>query len=274
MTQTTMETNLPDKISTLSVEDMMKLTGQSADAPTTSKGLSRLSINHSAEDEDGNALPRGHFSLYTDDGIIYAEKAIIRPFMRTYSYSVWDNEEGSFSVQTVQAPSFNSEFYDTDGGLKCGRLNASDLESMPKDSPEWVLQKSVKCSQNIYGLITLEGAKDKKGKAVEAKNIPSVWYAKGANFVPASDCLKSLHKQKQPMWLTTIGLSSVRKKKGGNIYFQAELTPRGQIADWTGEDDTLMHQFMETVKGYNESIMKRHNSSRGDKESFDTVVNE
>ena len=76
------------------------------------------------------------------------------------------------------------------------------------------------------------------------------------------------------MWLTTIGLSSVRKKKGGNIYFQAELTPRGQIADWTEEDDKLMHEFMETVKGYNESIMKKHEEARGDKESFDTVVNE
>ena len=45
--------------------------------------------------------------------------------MRTYSYSVWDNEEGQFSSMTVQAPSFNSEFYDTDGGLKCGRLEQS-----------------------------------------------------------------------------------------------------------------------------------------------------
>ena len=56
MTETLMETNLPDKISTMSVDDMMKLTGQSADAPTTSKGLSRLSINHSAEDEEGNVF--------------------------------------------------------------------------------------------------------------------------------------------------------------------------------------------------------------------------
>mgnify|MGYP003669579292 CR=1 FL=1 len=59
MTETLMETNLPDKISTMSVDDMMKLTGQSADAPTTSKGLSRLSINHSAEDEEGS-----HQTLY------------------------------------------------------------------------------------------------------------------------------------------------------------------------------------------------------------------
>ena len=274
MNQTTMETKLPEKISTASIEEMMKMTGQAADMPTSSKGLARLSINHASEDEEGNALPRGHFSLITDDGIFYGEKAMIRPFMRTYSYSVWDNEESTFSSMTVQAPSFNSEFYDTEGGLKCGRLDASELESLPKDSPEWVLQKSVKCNQNIYGVVTLENAVDKKGKATEKKEIPCVWYAKGANFVPTSDCLKSLHKQKQPMWLTTIGLSSVRKKKGGNIYFQAELTPRGQIADWTEGDDKLMHEFMETVKGYNESIMKKHEEARGDKESFDTVVNE
>ena len=274
MNQTTMETKLPEKISTASIEEMMKMTGQAADMPaTTSKGLARLSINHASEDEEGNALPRGHFSLITDDGIFYGEKATIRPFMRTYSYSLWNNEEGAFSSQTVQASSFNSEFYDTEGGLKCGRLDPAQLEGLPKDSPEWVLQKSVKCSQNLYGLVTLINAKTKDGKSAKAKAVPCVWYAKGANFVPVNDCLKSLHKQKQPMWLTTIGLSSVRKKKGGNTYFHAELTPRGQV-DWSEEDDVLMHQFMETVKGYNESIMRRYEEARGNKEEFDTVVNE
>ena len=42
MTETmTMETNLPEKISTASIDDMMKLTGQAADMPTTSKGWAR-----------------------------------------------------------------------------------------------------------------------------------------------------------------------------------------------------------------------------------------
>ena len=39
MNQTTMETKLPEKISTASIEEMMKMTGQAADMPaTTSKG--------------------------------------------------------------------------------------------------------------------------------------------------------------------------------------------------------------------------------------------
>ena len=71
---TTMQTQLPEKISTASIDDMMKLTGQAADMPTQSKGLARLSINHASEDEEGNALPRGHFSLTTDDGIFYVRK--------------------------------------------------------------------------------------------------------------------------------------------------------------------------------------------------------
>ena len=268
-----MDTALPDKISSVSVEDMMKLTGQASDMPTTSKGLARLSINHSAEDDEGTSLPRGWFSLFSDEGITYGEKADFRPFMRTYSYSLWNNEEGVFSSQTVQAPSFNSEFYDTEGGIKCGRLDPSQLEGLPKDSPEWVLQKSVRCSQNLYGTVSFTNAKTKDGKKAEVKDIPCVWYAKGANFVPVGDCLKSLHKQKQPMWLTVVGLSSVRKKKGGNTYFHAELTPRGQV-DWSEADDALMHQFMETVKGYNENIMKKHNEAQSEKVEFNTVVNE
>ena len=53
MNQTTMETKLPEKISTASVEEMMKMTGQAADMPASSKGLARLSINHASEDEEG-----------------------------------------------------------------------------------------------------------------------------------------------------------------------------------------------------------------------------
>ena len=64
-----MNTASPDKISSVSVEDMMKLTGQASDMPTTSKGLARLSINHSAEDDVGTSLPRGWISLFSDEGI-------------------------------------------------------------------------------------------------------------------------------------------------------------------------------------------------------------
>ena len=130
MTETmTMETKLPEKISAASIDDMMKLTGQAADMPTSSKGLARLAINHASEDEEGNALPRGHFSLITDDGIFYGEKATIRPFMRTYSYSVWDNEESTYKSRTGKEPAFNSELYDTEGGVECGRLEARELET-------------------------------------------------------------------------------------------------------------------------------------------------
>ena len=274
MTETTMNTSLPADMSSVSTEEMMKLTGQ-LDINTTKPSLSRLSINHATEDFDGNSLPRGWFSLTTPpDEPVYGEKATIRVFMRTYSYFVWDNEAGAFACQTVQAPSFGSDFYDTEGGLKCGKLDYNSLEALPKDSPEWAVQKSIKCSQNLYSVVSFDNAVDKKGSKVTVKDVPCVWYAKGANFTPVADCLKSLSRQKQPMWLMNIGLSSVRKKKGGNIYFHAELTPQKAVS-WSEGDDALMRQFMESVKSYNDSVMKAyHSASSKDNIEYDSVVNE
>jgi len=270
---TTMNTSLPENLDKLSTEDMMRLTGQ-LDHTVTKASISRLAINHATEDFDGNALPRGHFSLTTPpEGPVYGEKATMRVFMRTYSYFVWDNEAGAFSCQTVQAPSFSSDFYDTEGGLKCGKLDYKTIEALPKDSPEWAVQKSIKCSQNLYGLVSFENAVNKDGSKAVVKDVPCIWYAKGANFSPVADCLKSLSRQKQPMWLMDLGLTSVKKKKGGNIYFHAELTPQKPVA-WAEEDDARMRSFMEYVKGYNDNVMKTYHSAADDKIQFDSVVNE
>ena len=270
---TTMNTSLPENLDKLSTEDMMKLTGQ-LDHSTTKATISRLAINHATEDFDGNALPRGHFSLTTPpEGPVYGQKATIRVFMRTYSYFVWDNEAGAFSCQTVQAPSFSNDFYDTEGGLKCGKLDYTTMEALPKDSPEWVVQKSIKCSQNLYGLVSFDSAVNKDGSKAVVKDVPFIWYAKGANFSPVADCLKGLNRQKQPMWLMNIGLSSVKKQKGGNIYFHSELTPQKPVA-WAKEDDATMRGFMESVKGYNDTVMKAYHSATDDKIQFDSVVNE
>jgi len=270
---TTMNTSLPENLGKLSAEEMMKLTGQ-LDHSTTKASISRLAINHATEDFEGNALPRGWFSMTTPpEEPVYGEKATMRVFMRTYSYFVWDNEASTFSCQTVQAPSFKTDFYDTEGGLKCGKLDYKALEALPKDSPEWAVQKSIKCSQNLYGLVSFDNAVKKDGSKTTVKNVPCIWYAKGANFTPVADCLKTLIKQRQPMNLINIGLSSVRKKKGGNIYFHAELTPQKKVL-WTEEDDVQMRAFMESIKVYNDTIMKAYHSTSDDIIEYDSVVNE
>ena len=269
---TTMNTTLPENLSKVSTEDMMKLTGQ-MDYSKTKSSLGRLAINHASEDNEGNNLPRGWFSLYTSEETVYGEKASMRVFMRTYSYFVWDNEQAAFSCQTVQAPSFGGDFYDTEGGLKCGKLDRKTLEALPKDSPEWAVQKSIKCSQNLYGLVSFENAKNRSGGKTTVKDVPCIWYAKGANFSPVNDCLRSLGRQNQPMWLINIGLSSVRKKKGGNIYFHAELTPQKTVTHCE-EDDVLLRQFMESVKFYNDTVMKAYQLATSDKVEYDSVINE
>ena len=74
------------------VDKLKKLIGQSGDT-STGGGTPRLSINHSTEDDDGNQIPRGFYMIRNSEGkSIFAPKVIYRPFVRTFMYSVWDND--------------------------------------------------------------------------------------------------------------------------------------------------------------------------------------
>ena len=94
-------------------EKLMELTGQGSGSSEKS-GPPRLSINYDVATEDGTPLTRGDWKMYVDGRFIFASEVILRPLLRMFEYSVWDNEandgRGGFSCKSVQKPTFSVSF--------------------------------------------------------------------------------------------------------------------------------------------------------------------
>jgi hypothetical protein len=263
----------------MSIQEIAALTGQNDTSLESNQGLPRFSINHSEEDNEGRNIPRGQFSLKIPElnTMVYAKEAELRIFCRFYTYSRWDVEENTFGCQTIQTPSLSADFYDTEGNFRCGRLTKSEVDNLPKDSPELTLHKSVKCNQVLYNTVRLIDPVDADGKKVEMKNeTPSVWYIRGSSFIPVSDHIKMIGR-KQVMSDTVNKVATSRKKLGGNSYYVPILSVLKNIQTKDG-DQELLNKFFETRDAINKKVInawkteKEKRTKAGDLSNFSEVL--
>ena len=88
----TMNTEIDNIVGSFSnddIESLMSLTGQST-VSKSNQGLSRLNINYDVETEDGQTLTRGDWKMMYEGEMVYAKSVLIRPILRTYEWSVFD----------------------------------------------------------------------------------------------------------------------------------------------------------------------------------------
>tara|TARA_R100001460_G_scaffold66723_2_gene107012 strand:- start:714 stop:1574 length:861 start_codon:yes stop_codon:yes gene_type:complete len=236
-------------------EALMEASGQSA-KPTGQTGLPRININYDAETEDGKSLPRGSWKMYMDGRFIYSEEVTIRPILRTFEYSVWDQESGTFSSKSVQKPTISGMFPDTVGGNKCGRLTRDEEDRLAKDDIEYLNSRAVVCNQVIY--LKVSGSfKDVDGNAVDVSDQPAVAYFKRSGFKPINDFINGLSKQKKLMQKCEVSLTTHRHKNGSVTFWTPVPTLKSEVAI-SDQDKELMGMFAETVKGHNENVMNQH----------------
>ena len=248
---------IPTDFNNISDMELMKLTGQT-DSGGQGSVLGRLSINYQTEDENDKPLPRGHFVLPVDGDNVYAKEVTFRPFIRLYAYSYWDNSEEEFT-SSVQMPSLGDQFADSKGTYKCGKLSREEIERLPDNDPQRVIQSSIKCNQVLYGVATMVGKKSDE-QEIKVKEVPCVFYAKGVNYIPFSTMLSGLVKQKKPMIRTNLIVSTKKQKSGGNTYFSVGIKT-GSTVELSDTDKELLKEFMVAVKSVNESVMEKHRSA-------------
>lgn len=253
-TLTTMTDDIDNLVSAFTNDDMdalMKMSGQSE--TTQTEGLPRLNINYSEEADDGTPLKRGTWKIRVNGEFLYAPEVTIRPILRTYEYSTWDQEEQTFACKSVQKPTLSGDFPDTLGTNKCGRLSRDEEEQMAKDDPDFIRSRSAVCNQIIYGLI--EGTFTKAdGTEVELSGTPFVSYFKKSGFMPMKSFIDSLTKQRKIMQRCNILLRTDKKTMGATSYWVPVPTLAGEV-DITTSDKDLMTVFAETVKGHNDYVM-------------------
>ena len=248
-------------------QDLMRLSGQ-ADEDTPKAGLSRLNINYETDTDEGHSLKKGTWKVYYDGEFVYADSVQFRPLVRTYEWSVWDQEEGKFSSRSIQAPSLDYQFPDTTGGNKCGRLTKSEEEQLGEDHPQTLASRLATCNQVFYAVISMKG-KNAEGKDVEIKDYPVVTYFKRSGFRPAKDAIDKLPKgvlmSEQVFELTT-----KRHKMGSVTYFTPVFTPVNTVK-MAEEDFELTAMFVQTVAASNHRILEQHKEALKNKASEEEI---
>ena len=249
---------------------LMEMSGQADGDAKPKMGLPRLTINYETETDDGVPLRRGSWRIWNGSAVTYADTVQIRPLLRTYEWSVWDQEEGKFSCKSVQKNKLSGDFPDTSGGNKCGRLSRQE-EALGQDDPRVLLSRSVNCNQVIYGVLDAPEAALADGTAAPIEAMPFVAYFKRSGFRPVSDFIqKQLTDRKIIMQKAVIEFTTEKQKNGGVIYWTPKLSLVKEVSI-SDTDRELMKKFGETVIAHNESVFDDYKAAQKANASADDI---
>jgi len=248
----------------LTEENMAKLAamvGQTETRSNVQQGLPRLAIEQQADNDDGEPLPKGSFRIRLDNNTVYAKEITVRMFVRYYSYDLWNQQSPEDSIRTVLAPSLSDDFPDTSGGMKCGKLNKQEVEALSTNSLEHAKQKSIKCTQVVYGIITgAKDATDTAGESVDLKGTPFIWSARGSAFMPVANYIREVPSNKI-IFGQKVNIATKRNKNGGITYY-TPVFDKPQPVKIVDEDVEILNTFMKDIEKWNERVLKQYNERK------------
>lgn len=235
--------------------------GQDGVAESKQSSLSSLRINYDADTEDGHTLKRGTWKVWNGSENVYADSVVINPMLRTYEYSIYDQEEGAFTCRSVQRKKMTEAFPDNNGGLKCGRLTRSEEADLSEDDPRLLLSKSVTCNIIIYGQLDMKDAVNAAGEASPVENLPFVGYFKRSGFRPMNDFIQQKLGNKIPLPTALVEIRTKRMANGGVTYWipQPSLVKEVPL---TPERKALCQKFFDTVAASNAKLYSEHKEAR------------
>ncbi len=252
----------------LSKEEIMRMTGQDDGSIISSGNLSRLAKNRAAEDDDGNQLSAGVYTVY-DSGIeakVYSikDKAIqFRPFINAYQYMQYDPDNNSYPCSSVVFKSWKEEPIDTNGGVRCGKVIGKDKEQLTQ--AEIDAQRNIKCYRLVYGLLSMEGT-TATGDATTIDAMPVLFRVTGSNFTPIGEALKSLKGRDSLMQNHLLNLTTKRKKAGSNVYYVSNVSVDNKEIDFTKKDLEHMDMFSALIEEENSRISDKYQNAHKNKE--------
>lgn len=261
-----MSNDLINNIDNLSADKVMSMLGQDAEGGGSTLG--RLSINYASEDDDGNLIKRGLFKVETKEHTVYSEKVSFRPFLNTFQYKKYDGDNEENTYKSVMFTSWTDAKPDTNGTDSCGSVPKAlrgDLDAIAQ-----MEQDKVTCFRNVFGVVTIKG-KTSKGEDVTLTNEPVVYRARGVNFMPIGDQLKSLSKRNKIMYNTVLEFYGTEKKSLGKDsppYFVAQIKDSNKDVKFSDEDKEILKNFLNYVKNendyvkgeYDKAIKQKHKS--------------
>jgi len=253
-------TTLPTINNSLSYEQIAQLTGQEMPSKATST-LKVLKINRDFEDDDGNALPSGTFTITVDGENVYAKTIKFQLFMQRYQYIHYDQTEGEFVGKSIMANNLypQTEVHDSTGTMRCGSVPSAKRDNLTVEQA--TKQKDIKCYRMLFGKVTFNDAVNAKGEKREVANMPIIWKARGANFMPISVPLDALTAQRKPFIYYDMVVSLKKEKNGSVIYYVGTFSSPNGPLDFGEDDQNLLADFNSYIETENKDVMKDYDSA-------------
>lgn len=226
-------------------ETLAALTGAMAPKAVT---LPKLAVNREPLDNNNKPLPMGHFTVTQNEVSVYGEKAVFRPFINGYQYSVYSASEKKYTNSSIIIKSWNEEAIDRLGGIACGKIKKDQLEHCSAE--EQIRQKNIKCNRLVFGTVTFTDT--------DIKDLPVVWRMGGTNFMAADDALKALGKMKHHTFNHAWDISTVRAPNAGTtIMYDIIIKPNFKKL-LTLDESTLevLNLFKEVIDRENSYVIK------------------
>ncbi len=246
-----MSNELISDIDNMSNDKLMAMIGQ--DIESGGSSLSRLSINYDTEDSEGNLIKRGLYKVDSQKhGIVFAEKVSFRPFLNTFQYNKYDEDNEDNNYKSVMFTSWSDAKPDSNGTDACGSVPKARRDDL--DPASKIEQDKVTCYRNVFGVVSTKG-KTSKGEDVTIVDEPVLYRVRGVNFLPIGDQLKSLSKRNKIMYNTVLDFNGTEKHTKGSVtYFTAKIKDANKDVKFSDTDKNNLKNFLEYVKRENDYV--------------------
>ena len=248
-------------VNDMSTNELMAMMGgaQNQQQKQETNLLPILRINYQEEDDNGNELKKGTFTIQGNDNDIYAKEATFRALGDYMQYLNYSQEEEAVVNRTI-IHRMGDEPIDEKGTVRCGRPVGKELMQLSPD--EKAKFKDITCFRYIYGLVSMKGV-TAEGESASVDNLPVLFRMKGTSFMNFSREViepcngKGLQFQQVPTTLTT-----KRHKNGSVIYFTAHFAPDfANTVEISPADAEVMRNILTMIKGANEQIRTKYDEA-------------
>ena len=248
-------------ISSMTDEQIMKAIGQD-DGTSSGDGIPRLSINRNPEDDNGNKLPVGEYSVFdtTVGKVAYGKPVTFRPFLSGMQYMNYSPDKGEYVNRSIIFFSHKDEAIDMLGGVNCGKVPYKDRDQLTPE--QQVEQRTIRCYRLVYGLVSFNG-KLADGSVHNVENLPALYRVSGTAFLPVSNAIKSLKDSGKLMFKCTLKLDTERQKRGGNTFYVPVINTNSSAQiEFTEKDNDTLSIFKQTIDNENQEVISAYKKAR------------
>ena len=260
-------------------ENLAEIMGMSNTVPSSRSALAEIKQVHQnimgTKEVDGEkmevaVIKAGSYSVvFPDETVYYSDKITIRTFMQRFQWERWDDnftrpDGGSGRMlRSVMGKSLSVDLKDNYGGFNCGRPSGyvKDFSSLPQETQD--IMKGTKRYKIVFGLCTLDNAKDANGKSVDVKEFPFFMRIKNRDsFKAMNDIFNAIQRKNRLPIQHNLNLSSELKSIPSGATYAVVKASLGDEVEITADDQETLNSFVEWVESMNSITLSKWEESR------------